>query len=92
MGTKKELEMKILIGLGFKVGFIPHFLFSRFPIKVFRYSFSDAYRYFSIALKVFFSLSDRYKIFSNNGLWSEICENVVLSNIDITMTAINKKL
>ena len=54
MGTKKELEMKILIGLGFKVGFIPHFLLSRSPIKVFRYSFSDAYRYFSIALKVFF--------------------------------------
>ena len=46
----------------------------------------------SIALKMFFSLSDRYKIFTSNWLWIEICENVVLSKIDITMTTINKKL
>ena len=61
-------------------------------IKVFRYSFSEPYRYFSIALKVFFSLSDRYKIFTSNWLWIEIYENVVFSKIDITMTTINKKL
>ena len=34
-------------------------------LKVFRYSFS-AYRYFSIALKVVFSLPDRYKIFTSD--------------------------
>ena len=38
-----------------------------------------------------FSLSDRYKMFTSNWLWIEICENVVLSKIDITMTTINKK-
>ena len=38
-----------------------------------------------------FSLSNRYKIFTRNWLWIEICENVVLSKIDITMTTINKK-
>ena len=43
------------------------------------------------ALKVVFSLSGRYKIFTSNWLWIEICENVVLSKIDITMTIINKK-
>ena len=41
--------------------------------------FQRPYRYFSIALKVFFSLSDRYKIFTSNWLWIEIFENVVLS-------------
>ena len=35
-----------------------------------------------------FSLSDRYKIFTSNWLWIKICENVVLSKIDITMTTI----
>ena len=61
-------------------------------LRVFLYSFSEPYRYFSIALKVAFSLSDRYKIFTSNWLWIEICENVVLSKIDITMTTINKQL
>ena len=37
-----------------------------------------------------FSLSDRYKIFTSIWLWIEICENVVLSKIDITMTTIKK--
>ena len=46
---------------------------------------------FSVALEVVFSLSDRYKIFTSNWLWIEICENAVLSKIDITMTTINKK-
>ena len=36
--------------------------------------FQGPYRYFSIALKVVFSLSDRYKIFTSNWLWIEICE------------------
>ena len=60
--------------------------------KVFRSSFQRPYRYFSIALKLVFSLSDRYKIFTSCWLWIEICEKVVLSKIDVTMTTINKKL
>ena len=54
--------------------------------------FQGLYRYFSIALKVVFALSDRYKIFTSSWIWIEICENIVLSKIDITMTTINKKL
>ena len=61
-------------------------------IKCFDTVFQRPYRYFSIALKMVFSLSNRYKIFTRNWLWIEICENVVLSKIDITMTTINKKL
>ena len=60
--------------------------------KVFRYSFSAAIPIFFNHLKSVFSLSDRYKIFTSNWLRIEICENVVLSKIDITMTTINKKL
>ena len=45
----------------------------------------------AIALKVFFSFCDRQKIFTSYWLWIKTCENVVLSKIDITMTAINKK-
>ena len=41
---------------------------------------------------MFFSLYDGYKIFTSNWLWIEICENVVLGEIDITMTTINKKI
>ena len=37
-----------------------------------------------------FSLSDRYTIFTSIWLWIEICKNVVLSKIDITMTTIKK--
>ena len=60
-------------------------------LRCFDTVFQRPYRYFSNALKVFFfSLSDRYKIFTSNWPWIEICENVVLSKIDITMTAINK--
>ena len=61
-------------------------------LRCFDTVFQRPYRYFSIALKVFFSLSDRYKIFTSNWLWIEICENVVLSKIDITMTTIKKTL
>ena len=64
--------------------------FARF--KVSRYSFSAAIPIFFNRLKVIFSLSDRYEIFTSNCLWIEICENVVLNKIDITMTTINKKL
>ena len=44
-----------------------------------------------MVLKVVFSLSDRYIIFTSNWLWIEICENVVLSKIDITMTTKKQK-
>ena len=36
-------------------------------------------------------LADRYKSFNFNWLWIEICEDVVLSKIDISMKTINKK-
>ena len=55
-------------------------------LRCFDTVFQRPYRYFSIALKVFYSLSDR------NKLWIAICENVVLSKIDITMTTTNKNL
>ena len=57
--------------------------------KVFRYSFSEAIPIFFKS--VFFFLSDHHKIFTSNWRWIEICENVVLSKIDITMTTINKQ-
>ena len=37
-------------------------------------------------------MSDRYKMFTSNWLWVAICENVVLSKIDTTMTTKNEKL
>ena len=37
------------------------------------------------------SLSDRYKIFPSDWLWIEVCQNVILTKIDITMTTINRK-
>ena len=52
--------------------------------------FQRSYGYFSIALKVVFPFSDRHKIFTSNWLWIEICGDIVLSKIDITMTTINK--
>ena len=60
-------------------------------LRCFDTVFQRPYRYFSIALKMVFSLSDCYKIFTSNWLWIEICENVVLSKIGITMTRINEK-
>ena len=54
--------------------------FDRFTLRCFDIVFQRPY--FSIALKVDFSLSDRI----------EICENIVSNKIDITMTTINKKL
>ena len=52
-------------------------------LRCFDTVFQRPYRCFSIALKVFFSSSDRYEIFTSNWLWFEICVNVVLSKIDI---------
>ena len=65
---------------------------TRTTLRCFDTVFQRPYRYFSVASKVAFSLSDRYEIITSNWLWIEICENVVLSQIDITMTTINKKL
>ena len=64
----------------------------RNQVKVFRYSFSEATPIFLNRLKSVFFLSDRYKSFTSNWLWIEICGKVVLRKIDITMTTINKKL
>ena len=50
------------------------------------------YRCFLIVLKVILSMFDRYKLFTNDWLWIEVCQNVLFSKIDITMTTINKKL
>ena len=52
---------------------------------MFRYSFSEAIPIFFNRLTsgFNFSMSDRYKIFTSYWLWIEICENVVLSKIDI---------
>ena len=61
-------------------------------IRCFDTVFQRPYPHFSIALEVVFSLSNRYKIFTSNWLWIEICEIVVFSKIAITMTTINKKL
>ena len=61
-------------------------------LRCFDTVFQRPHLYFSIALKVVFSLSDRYEIFTRNWLWIEICKNIVLSKIFITMTTINKKL
>ena len=60
--------------------------------KMFRYSFSEIIPTFSIALKMILSLSGLYEIFPTDWLWTEVCQNVVLSNIEIIMTTINKKL
>ena len=61
-------------------------------LRCFDTVFQRPYRYFSIGLRIVFSLADRYKIFISNSLSIEICENVVLRKIDITMTTITKKL
>ena len=53
--------------------------------------FRRLYWYSSIALKVILSLSDRYKIFTSDWIWIEVCQNAVISKIDITMTTMNKK-
>ena len=61
-------------------------------LRCFDTVFRRPYRYFSIALKEILPLSDRYKIFASDWLWIEVCQNVGLTKIDITMTTINKKL
>ena len=70
-------------------------LFSvRFPhyiLRCFDTVFRRPYRCFSIALKMFLSLSDRYKLCTSDWLWNEVCQNAVFSKIDMTMTTINKK-
>ena len=78
-----------------KLSFILNFIWAEkktLRFKVFRYSFSEAIPIFFNRLKSVFSLSDRYKILTSNWLWIELCANVVLSKIDITMTTINKKI
>ena len=68
----------------------------RFPVepnlRCFDTVFRKPYRCFSIVLKVILSLSDRYKLFINDWPWTEVCQNVVFSKMDITLPTINKKL
>ena len=68
--------------------------FKHEPVKVFWYTFSETTPLFFYRLKMkrFLSLSDRYKIFASNWLWIEVCQNVVLTKIGITMTTISKKI
>ena len=66
----------------------PYYTVLRYFERVFR----RLYWCFSISLKVILSLSDRYKLFTSDWLWIEVCQNAVFSKIDITMTTINKKL
>ena len=61
-------------------------------LRCFGTVFRRPYRYFSIALKGILSLSDRYKTFASDWLWVEVCQNVILTKIDITMATINKKI
>ena len=53
--------------------------------QVFWYSFSEAIRIISIALKVILSSSDRYEISTSDWLW---IDHAILSKINITMTTI----
>ena len=73
-----------------------HAVAVRFPVepnlRCFDTVFRKPYRCFSIVLKVILSLSDRYKLFINDWPWTEVCQNVVFSKIDITLPTINKKL
>ena len=56
-------------------------------MKVFRYSFWETILMFFNHLHL--SLSDRYKIFTSDWIWIEVCQNAVVTKIDITMTTIN---
>ena len=56
--------------------------------QVFWYSFSEAIPIISIALKVILSSSDGYEISTSDWLWFDVCQNAILSKINITMTTI----
>ena len=94
-----EIKMGILssrfVQYGSFAKLLEWLLFWRTTNKYFRYFdtvFMRPYRCFSITLKVMILfLSDHYKIFTSDWLWIEVCQNVVFSKIDITMTTINKK-
>ena len=60
-------------------------------VRYFDTVFRRPCRCFSIVLKVILSLSDRYKLFTSDWLWIEVCQNTVVSKIDCAMTTINKK-
>ena len=61
-------------------------------LRCFYIVFRRPHRCFSIALKVFLSLSDRHKIFTSDWLWTEVCQNAVFrkKKNDISMTTITK--
>ena len=82
----------LIFGGAYFRNFTVFYLVKMCNLRCFDTVFQRPYRYFSVILKVVFSLSDHYKIFTSNWLWIEICKNIVLSEIDFTMTTINKKL
>ena len=84
VASRRNLVEEVIADLWKEVKLCLHF-------KVFWYIFRRPYRYFSIALKVILMLSDRYKTFTCDWPWIEVCENAVLIKIDITMATINKK-
>ena len=93
--AKKGMKSSWKAGFSYFLNIQLQLIISWIPLcswRCFDTVFQRPYRYFSIALKVVFSSSDRYKIFTSNWLWIEIYENVVLSKIDITMTTMNKKI
>ena len=63
---------------------------SQVSFSVFRYSFSKAMPIFFNYLKLILSWFDRYKIFTSDWLWIEICQIAVFSKIEITVTTISK--
>ena len=71
--------------------FIVIFLTYCFILRYFNSVFGRPYWCFSVTLKVILSLSDRYKIFTSDWPRIKVCQNAVLSEINITMTRINKK-
>jgi len=60
------------------------------PFKVFPYSFSASTPVFFSHLNHDFFFVVRYKIFTTDGPWIEVCQSAVFSKMDITMTTINK--
>ena len=97
--THAQKSLKRLLIRNNRIGWALFYLFESLIFKknnvfvilrCFDTVFQRPYRYFSITLKVFFSLSDRCKIFTSNWLFSPVIG--YLTKIDISMTTINKKL
>ena len=88
------LNKRSKISTGFRLWkiLIRIYLELHMTLRCFDTVFRRPYRKFFIALKEILSLSDSYKIFASDWLWIEVCQNGVLTKIDITMTTINKTI